>query len=108
MGAFERTPYVDPEESYPPKESVPCVNPFCQKPLNPDKMTISRGFGYCSKGCRKTWPPIINRLQVEYDAPIQVILSVALKLFRSKRRTAEILDISCMTMEKLTRKFHIK
>lgn len=85
-----------------------CANRLCQNELKPTKTIIERGFGYCSKRCKKLWPPIINRLQSSYNTPIEIILIISLKLFRSKKRAAEILEISTTTFDKLIRRFQIE
>lgn len=88
---------------------VKCANRFCATDLRTVKLpVVYRGYGYCSKSCRKEWPPVIIKLQAHYKAPIEVILEVALKLFRSKRRTAEILNIAGSTMERLVGRFGIE
>lgn len=87
---------------------VKCANRFCTIDLREVKVPlVYRGYGYCSKSCRKEWPPIVIKLQSQFDAPIEVILEVALKLFKSKRRTAEILNIASSTMERLVSRFDI-
>ena len=101
-----RTPLVSgmPSKS----RVVKCANRFCNTDLRLIKVPlVHRGFAYCSKTCRKEWPPIVVRLQSRYEVPIEVILEVSLKLFRSKRRTAEILDIAGSTMERLVTRFGI-
>lgn len=86
-----------------------CSNRFCAKDLQKVKdVVVFRGFGYCSKKCKKEWPPIITRIQLEYDAPIELVLEICLKLFRSKRRAADILKLSSVALEKLLQKFDIK
>jgi DNA-directed RNA polymerase specialized sigma subunit len=88
---------------------VKCANRFCETDLRTVKLpVVYRGYGYCSKSCRKEWPPVVIRLQSHYKAPIEVILEVALKLFRSKRRTAELLNIAGSTMERLVGRFGIQ
>jgi hypothetical protein len=88
---------------------VKCANRFCDTDLRNVKLpVVYRGYGYCSKGCRKEWPPVVIKLQSRYEAPIEVILEVALKLFRSKRRTAELLNIAGSTMERLVGRFAIR
>lgn len=86
-----------------------CASRFCNTDLTSIKtVIIDRGFGYCTKRCKKEWPPTINRIQSAYgNTPIELILSVSLKLFRSKKRAAEVLDISATTFEKLAVKFEI-
>lgn len=86
-----------------------CASRFCNMDLTTIKtVIIDRGFGYCSKRCKKEWPPIINRIQSAYgNTPVELILTVSLKLFRSKKRAAEVLDISATTFEKLSVKFKI-
>jgi len=101
-----RTPLVSgvPSKS----RIVKCANRFCNTDLRLIRVPlVHRGFAYCSKTCRKEWPPIVVRLQSRYEVPIEVILEVSLKLFRSKRRTAEILDIAGSTMERLVTRFGI-
>lgn len=93
----------------PAQRVVPCQNRFCNTDLRSVKTPeVYRGYGYCSKSCRKEWPPFVIKLQVRYEAPIEVVLEVALKLFRSKRRTAEILNIPASTMERLVSRFGIR
>jgi hypothetical protein len=88
--------------------NVPCANRFCDIDLRTVKLPIIyRGYGYCTKGCRKEWPPVVIKLQSRYEAPIEVILEVSLKLFRSKRRTAELLGVAGSTMERLMGRFAI-
>lgn len=100
-----RTPVVGAVRRTPKK----CSSRFCTN-LLPDPPPVSdRGFPYCSKRCKKEWPPIINRIQSTYgNTPVEVILSISVKLFRSKRRAAEILDISTTTFEKLATRFRIE
>jgi DNA-directed RNA polymerase specialized sigma24 family protein len=88
---------------------VKCSNRFCETDLREVRSpVVYRGYGYCSKSCRKEWPPVIIKLQSQYEAPIEVILEVALKMFRSKRRTAEMLNIAATTMERLVTRFSIR
>lgn len=102
-----RTPLAS--TAIPATRTVKCASHFCEVDLRTVKMPIvHRGYGYCSKTCRKEWPPIIIRLQTQYDAPIEVILEVSLKLFKSKRRTAEILGLASSTMERLMGNFEIE
>lgn len=85
-----------------------CASRFCDNELNSLKsVEIYRGYGYCSRSCRKDWPPIINKIQSIYKAPIEVVLYVSLRLFRSRRRVAEVLDISATTLDKLYARFEI-
>ena len=102
----QRTPLASP--SLTPERVVKCANHFCEMDLRSVKVpVVYRGFGYCSKTCRKEWPPVVIKLQAQYEAPIAVILEVSLKLFRSKRRTAEILNMASSTMERLVFRFGI-
>lgn len=88
--------------------TVKCASHFCDEDLRTVRTpVVYRGYGYCSKSCKKEWPPVIIRLQTQLEAPINVILEVALKLFRSKRRTGEILGIQTSTMERLVTRFEI-
>lgn len=85
-----------------------CQNRFCGTDLNTVKTPIIiRGYGYCSKSCKKLWPASLIKLQTQYAAPIEVILTIALKLFRSKRRTAEILNMTTLTVDRLLKHFNI-
>jgi len=87
---------------------ISCSSRFCNTDLSSLKtIEIFRGYGYCSRSCRKEWPPIINKIQSIYKAPIEVILFVSLRLFRSKRRVAEVLDISATTLDNLYERFNI-
>ena len=93
-----RTPMIVPS----PDRVVKCSNHFCDVDLRTVKVPVAhRGYGYCSKTCRKEWPPMVIKLQTQFESPIKVILEVALKMFRSKRRTAEILNIATSTMDRL-------
>lgn len=120
-----REPVVDPDTAIPPTATlphqrtplasghttdrpVPCRNRFCGVDLRSVRNPIiNRGYGYCSKACRKEWPPIIVKLQAQYEMPIEIVLLVGLKLFKSKRRTAEILNMATSTMERLIGRFGI-
>lgn len=79
-----------------------CTNKYCLKELQHVKNHISyRGYGYCSVECKKEWPPIINKIQRDYAAPIEIIIRIALLLFRSKGRASEVLEINVTTLERL-------
>jgi len=100
---FKRTPVPGR------KTEKKCASRFCDNDLHPSKIILEKGFGYCSKRCKKEWPPSINKIQSSYgNTPIEVILVISLKLFKSKRRAAEILDVSVTTFEKLSTKFSIE
>lgn len=88
---------------------VKCSSKFCDKDLRfvPTPI-VHRGYGYCSKTCRKEWPPVINKIQAQYEMPLEIILEIALKLFRSRRRAAEVLNIANSTMEKLVVRFGVQ
>lgn len=100
-----RTPLVLFEES----KKVSCSNQYCAADLSlVENVVYFRGYGYCSKECRKEWPPLILRIQSEYHAPIVMILQLAMKLFRSKAKVAEVLGISLSTLEKLLTRAKVK
>lgn len=102
-----RTPVSSPDLGA--ARIVKCANHFCETDLRTVKVpVVFRGYGYCSKSCRKEWPPVVIKLQMQFEAPIEVILEVALKLFRSKRRTAEILNIATSTMDRLSGRYGIR
>jgi hypothetical protein len=102
-----RTPMISPVLGA--ARVVKCSNHFCETDLRTVKVPVAyRGYGYCSKSCRKEWPPVVIKLQSQFEAPIEVILEVALKLFRSKRRTAEILNIATSTMDRLAGRYGIR
>lgn len=102
----QRAPLASP--ATPANRAVPCRNRFCGVDLRGTRNPIiTRGFAYCSKACRKEWPPIIVRLQAQYEMPIETVLVVGLKMFKSKRRTAEILNMATSTMERLIERFDI-
>lgn len=82
-----------------------CTNRLCTLTLNVETMIVSMGFGYCTAECLKSWPPVVNRIQREFDAPIDVVLAISMKLFRSRRKSAEVIGISPTTMSKLVSKF---
>jgi len=85
------------------KTTKKCASRFCSIDLqNLKTIILDKGFGYCSKRCKKTWPPYVNRIQSDYgNTAIEVVIFIALKLFRSKRRAAEVLRLSVTTLEKL-------
>lgn len=102
---LKRAPHPPSHVEY---RRVKCSNRFCSTLLNDLKaIEYYKGFGYCSKSCRKDWPPVINKIQSQYHIPIEVVLYVSLRLFRSKRRVAEVLDISATTLEKIYLRFGI-
>lgn len=88
-----------------------CANRLCGKELDSAATVISTpGFGYCSPECLKQWPPVVNRIQREFDTAIEIVLDISMKLFRSRRKAAEIIGISPATMAKLISRFaaHLK
>lgn len=100
-----RTPLILNTEN----KRVSCSNQYCDEDLSKTENVIYfRGYGYCSKECRKEWPPLILRIQAEYHAPIVMILQLAMKLFRSKAKAAEVLGISISTLEKLLTRAKVK
>lgn len=99
-----RTPLAPTEPTI--AAEVHCASRFCERELTKNVIYF-RGYGYCSKACRKEWPPTVLRIQTEYDAPIEVVLTVALGLFRSKRRVADILQISSTSLDKLVSRFKL-
>ena len=119
------TPPVDPERtraltpalphqrspvfSISANRAVKCSSKFCLKDLRQISTPIVyRGYGYCSKTCRKEWPPIIMKIQAQYEMPLEIILEITLKLFRSRKRAAEVLNIANSTMEKLITRFGVQ
>lgn len=108
----ERRAFVTrtPVPSDAPAKIKKCASRFCENELrNLKTVVVDRGFGYCSKRCKKEWPPVINRIQANYgNTPIETILFISLKLFRSKRRAAEILEIASSTLEKLVERFNVE
>src|SRR6266478_8148512 len=91
------------------RSSKKCASLFCSIDLTTVKSpVVEKGFGYCSKKCKKEWPPVVNKIQSKYgNTPIEVVLAISLKLFRSKRRAAEVLNMGVSTFEKLAAKFKI-
>jgi hypothetical protein len=97
-----------PQPSTTSARIIQCASRFCDTELNSLRVVeFYRGYGYCSRTCRKDWPPVINKIQSLYKAPIEVVLFVSLKLFRSRRRVAEVLDIPATTLDKLYIRFDI-
>lgn len=94
-----RTPLVLEQQN--PAEMVQCSNRFCESELDIETVVYFRGYGYCSKECKKEWPPLILRIQSDYQAPIAMVLDLAMKLFRSKAKASEVLGIGVSTLEKL-------
>lgn len=85
-----------------------CANRLCEAELDSKTMVVSNpGFGYCSTECLKAWPPVVNRIQREFDTAIEVVLDISMKLFKSRRKAAEIIGISPATMAKLISRFAI-
>jgi hypothetical protein len=95
-----RTPLAPESEVVPPRQV--CANPLCGAVLTEKTpVVILRGMAYCSPQCRKTWPPTIQKIQKYYRAPVDLVLEIAMMVFKSKRRVGEVLELGIPTVERL-------
>lgn len=96
-----RTP-VYSEEISKEKKEFHCNSVFCNRVLpNARTVIVYRGHAYCSNMCKRKSPPAVLRAQVQYNFPIVEIVRIAMILFRSRKRVAEIVGIPLSVLESI-------
>lgn len=96
-----RTPVFSPDVT--PRRAFICNSVFCKKNLSKVKTpVIFRGHVYCSNACKRECPPSVFRSQVQFEAPIHVIVQIATILYKSRKRVSEIVGIPISTLSRIS------